>query len=324
MALERSSAGDSYLRPSVIDVDSRTDKFNSNDSDFRYRVNLSEQMNNVVTAGITAFNIGPEFAPTFYTGSDTVPGNNKIDFTLSNFDINGGVPSAFSVTIPSRRFQYYTEDDNMSLTSMLEKLIMNEINSDPSWEDQVTVTVSTHPEQKMVFIISSSPFLPVGSTTTMELLFDSGANSASNPAAVLGFDVVDYSSNTTTLIFDEMNNITQAIVSPNSVNLVTTQYVDIVIDQFRQFTPLRRIYLNQNTQERQSELDAVANKPPDLIPTDSPPRNLKFLDVIIKFRNAVDPSVYGEPGPHSFKLALVQLQSWPEEVPKYVVQEYFV
>lgn len=324
MSLDRPDTGESYLRPGVINVDSRYDKFDSNDSDFRYRVKLTEEMNNVVTAGITSFDAGLDFAPTFYQGSDDLPGNNKLDFTLQNFDINGGIKTTFSVTLPSRRYYYYTDDDDSSVTKMLQTLVMNEINANATWEDQVTVTFTTHPEQKTVITIASSPLLPVGSTTTMTLLFNTGVNSSSNPATTLGFEEIDYTSDNTTLVFSQLNNLTQAIVSPNAVDLATTPYIDICIDQFRQFTPLRRIYLGQYQKEKQSEQDAVANKPPDLIPTDAPPRNLKFLDITIKFRNGVNPEIYGENGDHSFKLGLVQLQSWPEEVPSYIIQEYFI
>lgn len=324
MALNTPKVGDSYLRPLVVNVDSRRDKFDTDDSDFRYRVELKEQMNNVITAGISSFDCGLDFAPTFYSGSNETPANNKIDFTLQNFDINGGTKETFSVTLPSRRYYYYTEDDNASLTKMLEKLFTDAIDANATWEDQVFVTFPTHPEQKTVILISNNPLLPAGSTTTLELLFDTGVDSASNPANVLGFDVSDYTSDSTTLYFSNTDNLTQAIVSPNSVDLATTEYVDICIEQFRQFSPLRRIYLGQEANEKQTEQDSVANKPPDLIPTDSPPRDLRFLDVSIKFRGGADPSEYGENGPHSFKLGLVQLQSWPEEVPSYVVQEYFV
>lgn len=279
---------------------------------------MPEPLSNVVSARLVNFSAGPDFAPSFYPGTSGVrTGNNKIDFRLQNAVINTGVATDFSVTLPSRRFFYFDSPDlEGDYTSMLERAFQDTIDANSTWKDQVIIRVNTHPERKTVVVIGNSPYLPSGSTTTMTLLFDSGSNSANTAAPALGFntgsDVVSGFG------LDFGNATTQSIVSPNSVSLLPTPYVDMDIVQLRQYIPFKRIYLDTLG----VKADPKTSMHPSIINTNDPPRNLKFLDVILTWRDGLRPSEFHSGGEHKFTISFTFLQNWPLEIPNYLKQDY--
>lgn len=320
MALQRPKARNSFLRPTVIQIDSQRDKLDSNQSDFRYRVLLKEQANNVINARLVRFSSGPNFMPSFYPGTAGVQaGNNKIDFSLQNFDVDSGNTANFTVTLPTQRYYYFDSTDiNGDFTSMLQRLIQQKIDSNATWEDQVQVSVSTHPEQKTLITIGNSPYLPPGSTTSMTLLFGTGANKENSAATALGFAAdTDYASSTSDVDF---GTTSESILSPNPVNLLPSEYVDMEIAQFKNPSPFSRIY----TQDLNRTSENEVSNTPTVIQTNEPPRDLRALDISFKWRGNVDPKDYIASAPHTFTLSLVQLQDWPERTPYYLNQHYYV
>lgn len=328
MVLQSPISDEAFLRTTRIHVDTRYDKVDTNQTNFRYRVKLTEPANNVVSALIGNFSGGRDFVPTFYEGvSGTRNGNNKLDFRLQNFDINSGVPSIFSVTLPSNRFYYFdgAHTNTDSLTAMLQSVMQNAVDADATWAGKANIIVHSHPEQKTVISVGTSPDLGINSSTELTLLFASGANTDNNPSSTLGFTSGDkVSSANTSITFG--NFTTHSIVSEGAVNLSLSPYIDINIEQFRYMKPMKRVYLGADVSlDRYNGPDSIHNETPMSISTQEPPRNLEFLDITITFRGDEDPESYGlTDTDHSFSVTLVQLQDWPLGVPKYMEHDFLV
>lgn len=318
MSLQLPVSDNSFLRTINIHLDTEVHKLESTQDNFRYRLEVPDPVSNVVSARLVNFSSGPDFVPTFYPGvSGVQAGNNKLDFRLQNADINAGVATDFSVTLPSRRFFYFDSPDlEGDYTDMLGRAIQDAIDANATWADQVIINVNTHPEQKTVIVVGNSPYLPSSSSTTMTLLFSTGSNAANNPGATIGF--AGTSDVTSNLGLDFGNSTTQSIVSPGAVGLLTTPFVDMDIVQLRQVVPFKRIYMDTN----EIKPDVRSTRYPTIINTNEPPRNLRFLDVILTWQGGAKPSDFHSGGAHKFTLSLTFMQDWPLEIPNYLKQEY--
>ena len=328
MVLQVPVSEESLLRSTRLHVDTRYDKIDTNQTNFRYRVKLKEPANNVVSALIGNFSGGKDFAPTFYEGvSGGQTGNNKLDFRLQNFDVDSGAPTTFSVTLPSNTFYYFdgAHTNTDSLTRMLQSVMQNAIDANATWAGNANIVVQSHPEQRTLITVGNSPDLLINSSTELTLLFSSGVNSENNPASVLGFTSGDKVSAANASIAYG-NFTTQSIISEGGVNLELSPYLDINIEQFRYMKPMKRVYLGvEQSLDLYNDPGSIHNEVPMSISTQEPPRNLEFLDITITFRGDINPESYGLTNTdHSFSVTLVQLQDCPLNVPKYMKHEYLV
>lgn len=308
-----------YVKPYKISVGTPENKIVQGASDFTYDVRLPEIVDNVIGIELVEWSLPTDIVPTFYPATTTQTGNNKLDFTLTNSDVSG-TPGTFSVTFPTKYYQYENyADPNRDYNVVVAKLMNEAIDANPTWAGQVRITLVPQAFYNSLFIVSTiGSGLPASSTTVLRLLFSSGANSASSSYKVMGWPAkVDVTSSTAIIALPPGS---QAIASPGIVQLRVALFLDVYVEQSPQ-RPMARIFVDEVAYIRNKiATDGISGLELD---KDNPPRKLEKLSIRLRFQNNLDPGNFSDGviiAPHYFTFHIISLQNEIATKPRWIKQ----
>ena len=298
---------------------------------FNYSIALNDEIQNVIGCELTGFSMAKQLTPTFrgrYIIGSTLPYANTTNtrrttplgnciFDVRMTDTNNVETITFTVdlevivpTLPAVPY---------SLAGRV--MSMDDIG------DQVTAGVLSAMDTVGSGVINSTLITLVGSIDAngcyvcyafeiaapsnkiqIEFLFGTGTNITETPHRVLGFPAL------TDTVPDSVTNGVQGInaVDPNPV-----RYVDIHINQFREFKPFARVFLPTNT-----NFSWPINRPTDFRLLTEPMKNLTKLDIRLEFNDrqsySADADVY-----HEIGLDVISLESIGKK-PNWVEQQFLI
>ena len=288
----------SYLRLRRIQVDSLTDKSTDAQDNRAYifTANLREELQNVISISITGWNLPKDITPSFWPPNQFIQGNDTLDFSITNKDINGGVPVDFSVQLPNKLLYWApTAPAETNLANILDKLIYDAIAANPLYvtgggENIVTVTCSyTFGQNFSITILENSSANWLNDQFfQLSLNFLSGPNTDRACNVQLGFPIKDdYQSYLNPLVIGL--RVPQIVISPQSTNLQLFKYVDVFIAESNK-KPVARIYLTNPAAFRTAPSNAYHKV--TRVDTDNPPKTLKSLRVDIRLPGLQLPRLY--------------------------------
>lgn len=308
----------SRLKIHKVAVSTPEDKTLQNTSDFNYEVALEYAITNVVGIALVEWSFPRDVIPSFYPTTTKLIGNNMLDFSLFNPDIAPG-PVNFSVRFPTKYLYYQNPGDPSSeYTSVLATLMNQAISGNPLWRDRVRITTPAQPLNATLIIVSTIDLtLPSNTTTQLKLLFQSGPNTGVNSSEPMGFEVLDYTSNTTTVF---LNNGAQVIESPRPVRLRAANYIDVFVEEANQ-KPLQRVFVKDDNYTTNIFSTEGVNRL--AIDTDNPPRRIDKLHISLRYESEGDPGDFlNDPiiVPHAMTFHIISLVDENEANPSYVKQ----
>lgn len=309
---------DSYVRVYKIPVSTPADKVFQDVGDFNYEVKLPERVDNVVGLKLVDWSFPRDLIPTFYQQTTTVEGNNKIDFRLFNPDI-AAVPADFTATLPTRYVDYLNpKDSTRDYVSVVSTLMNNAIATSATWKGRVYVNLVADSQQRTLIMVSTNdPTLPVGSTTSLTLRFLTGPSGTSNCWTTMGWPRVDVTSTTTYYVLPPG---VQSLLSPNAVNLRSSHYLDIFIDESSQ-KPGQRLFFTESGYTTNSIWsDGVFRFEFD---QDTPPRTLETLHIRVRYEGGIDPGRFLTgpiTSPHYMTFHVFTMQDSITPRPAYLLQ----
>lgn len=308
----------SRLKIHKVAVATPEDKILQNTSDFNYEVDLEYAITNVVGMSLVEWSFPRDVIPSFYPTTTTITGNNTLDFSLYNPDIAPN-PETFTVVFPTKYFFYQDPADPSSdYTQALSNLMNNAISANPTWAFKVYITTPAQVVNGTLIIVSTIDLtLPSTSTTELKLLFASGPNTAVNPSESMGFDIQDYTSNTSTVY---LNNGAQVIESPRPTRLRALNYMDVFVEESNQ-KPLARVFVKDDNYTTNIYSTEGINRL--AIDTDNPPRRIDKLHIALRYEEAGDPGDFLNSPilvPHSLTFHIISLVDENESNPSYVKQ----
>lgn len=321
MAFVQKIGTGSYLKSSLINVNSETDKENELQSDYKYTAILNAEIQDVLSLSITSWNLNRDIAPSFWPPNGSTPGNDTLDFTISNANVSGGTPYSFSVQFPNKTY-YYASDapTETDFADVLEQLMNEQIATEPALGGITIECVYRTDEQFLVIgLITNTLFFPgLARLSYLELLFATGPNADRAAYSQLGFAQADYES------YEQFSSVTigsagaTAIVSPFVTNLQQFKYLDVLVNESNK-VPLKRIYLTNPNAFRSGVSDATYKQAK--IDTDQPPGRLKQLTISIRLQGNLDPRIYQSAStPNQFTFAVLQVAQENGSLPTYVRQ----
>lgn len=322
MAFVHRRGDGSYLKTTVVNVDSETDKENQEQSDYLYTAILNAEIQDVVSISITSWNLNRDIAPSFWPPNGNVAGNDTIDFTVSNANVAAGAPYTFSVQLPNKTY-YYASDapTDVNFADVLQTLMNAQIATEAAL-DGITVDVAYGTDEQFIIVglVTNKTFYPgLDRLSYLSLLFSSGTNADRAAYAQLGFDQQDYTS------YEQFASVgiggvaATAIVGPNVTNLQQFKYIDVIVRESNK-VPLKRIYLTNPNAFRSGTSDATYRQAK--IDTDQPPGRLKKLTIGFRLQGNLDPRLYQSASvPNQFTFAVLQVaQENDPRTPAYVKQ----
>ena len=252
---------------------------------------LRKRLQNVVGIELTAFAIPSSVTPTFSTGV-----NDSIDFELSQ----GAVTKVFHAVMPSNSFEYQNISvPYLNYVSVLQQVLNRTIFFDPdfgaSGATPAFFWTQSVPELKTVIGVSGGAIL--------RLLFSSGINAKTNARAVMGFNESDYVIPAGSYIFSDF-----------AVNLEPFDHIEVHVDEFREYTPIARIY-NGYTGGSVMLQDASHTRFRYL--KVAPPRILDKLTIRLRLPNGT-PIENAFKNNHSLTFTAIYLAHNANPVPRYV------
>lgn len=321
MAFVRKIGSGSYLKSTLVNVNSETDKEDELQSDYKYTAILNSEIQNVISLSITSWNLNRDIAPSFWPPNGTVAGSDTIDFTVSNANVNGGLPYTFSAQLPNKTYYYSSDAPTESNLANVLANVMNEQILTELALDGIFVTVGYRTDEQFVVIeLNTDQFNYPGldHRSYLRLLFSSGANADRAPYNQLGFAQEDY------LSFEQYASVgigltaNTSIVSPFVSNLQQFKYIDIIVRESNK-VPVKRIYLTNPNSYRSGEPDAAYKQAK--IDTDQPPGSLKRLGISMRLQGNLDPELYQSSStPNQFTFAILQVAQENDSLPAYVKQ----
>lgn len=289
--------GPNYLKVSKLFIDS-ADKEPGSLSEYDYVINLADEIQYVVAMEVTGYNFPSEIAPTFVNASDRSPGNNAIDFTLTN----GIITTTFTTVFPQKSYTYENVSvPYLSYIRTLQQLLNETIYTDPDFgnggANQATFTVTSDPFEKTKLSVSGT------GVTGFSFLFGTGANATNSAAEPMGFTPgVD-------------TGPALSLVSPGVTVLNPFPFIDINIEGL-EFKPLKRIYMAD------SSFYGTAFNDPNITRTrlmsSNPIHRLKRLRIKITLRDGIVPPTPTEFS-HQMTLTVLNIGN-EEEIPAWVNQ----
>lgn len=268
MPLQDPKSSENYIKVSRLYISS-ADRTSNSPSRYDYFITLNQQLQYVVGFEVTGYNFPTAIAPTFVPAQGVNPGNNKVDFSLSN----GIVTTIFSFTWPSNQFNYQNNAvPYLSYVDVLQQLMNNAIQADPVFgagaPNSAFFSVNVDPS-----LFTSVTVFGVG-VTGFAFLFGSGANAANSAHIPMGFNKVD-----TALALTQL--------SPGITQLQPFRFIDIRIDAAREFDPLKRVYISdqQSYGSVRNDLDITRTR----LLSSEPIRSLRRLRVTITLEGGVLP-----------------------------------
>jgi len=227
MPLQNAIGPNKYVKVNKIFVNSE-DRETGSAGPYDYVIKLKDDIQYVVGLELTAYNFPNEIAPTFVAAGTGFDGTNKLDFNLTN----GITTTEFTVTWPEKSYTYQNVTvPYLSYVRTLQQLLNEVIFSDATFgnggPNEATFLVDVDPEERTVVTVSGT------GVTGFQFLFASGANKDDSAHTAMGFTNADTASALT-------------VTSPNPTNLSPFRFVDVNVEQAREYTPLARIYMTSN------------------------------------------------------------------------------
>lgn len=310
---------DYYIKVYKTSVGTPLNKTQQGASDFTYEAQLPEVIDDVIAIELVEWSLPSDIIPTFYPTTTQVAGNNKLDFTLTNTDISGTAGS-FTVTFPTKYYMYENYNDpNRDYNVIVAKLMNEAIDANPTWAGKVRITLVPQAFYNTLFIVSTvGSGLPTSSTTTLRLLFATGANSATSSYKVMGWtSKVDVTSSASLLSLPVGS---QAISSPSIVQLRVALFLDVYVLESPQ-KPMARIFFTEVAYiQNEYATEAIAGFEID---KDNPPRRLDKLNIRLRYQNDLDPGAFSDGeiiAPHYFTFHIISLKNEISSKPKWVRQ----
>lgn len=221
MPIHNNRDSDSYLRVKRIYTHSADGI--SETSGTAYRVLLDEEVRDVLAIELSGFSVSNRIAPTFVAERNGLPGDNKIDFYVIEKTPGPffGRTSVMTAVISSERYTH------LSYAAALEEAIEAALGADPYfnflWPD-VTCT-------------ENNPFTSVelfGGTIEWGFLFATGVNASRAPHQTMGFEALDYTTTTGTLL------------GTLPVNMQPYRYVKIKVHECEKDGDVARIFIGND------------------------------------------------------------------------------
>lgn len=294
--LSDSRLGSSYVRVDKIFINSN-DRTSGTVTD--YTIDLKTQLQNVIAIEVTGYNMPLSMAPTFTGRTSAVnPGNNKVDFCVSN----GVIVTNFSFTWPAKQYTYFNVTvPYLSYVDTLQQLMNIAVASDPvfgvSGPNSATFIVYIDPEERTIVKVYGTGVVGFG------FLFASGINNADSAYLPMGFVKLD------TLILP-------VVTSSGFTQLRPYRFVDVNVDAAAEFKPLKRIYMTDLLTFGTTRNDADLTRTRLL---DQPVRTLQRLKISLSLENNIKPVDLGLA--HDLTLTVFSLNN-EQTLPKWLKQTF--
>lgn len=298
MPLQDAKSAQNYVKVTRLYISS-ADRTANSPSRYDYFVTLTQQLQYVIGFEITGFNFPTAIAPTFVPASGSNPGNNKVDFSLTD----GVNTTTFSFTWPSLQYTYQNNAvPYLSYTDALQQLMNNAIAGDPIF--------GPGGPSAALFVANVDPSLFTSvsvfgaAVTGFAFLFGSGPNAQNSAHLQMGFSETDTA-----------YALTQ--VSPGLSQLQPFRFIDINIDAAREFKPLKRVYITdqQSYGSVRNDLDITRTR----LLSSEPIRLLTRLHITITLENGVLPPDNGLD--HDFTLTTFSVAN-EIVIPKWLNQTF--
>lgn len=318
MPLLDSNGNPAYIRPVKIHVDSAdaiATQGAARNGAFDYKVQLTEIYDKVVGIKLTAWDIPNSMAPSFIGATTQKPGNNIVDFTLTDplnrLGQGAGFSTVFSFTWPEQSYTYENVVEPWtSYVDALPQLMNAAIVGDANWGGEVRFIGATDANEKTVIQAEAQTAGSFTATDEANLtfLFGSGLNITNSAYDQMGFaQNIDIAS----ISVDGV----QQIASPNPTSLNPFRYVDISLKQFPELNPIERVYFT-NVLYGGTTRNDFSNTVTFL--TDERPRRVEQFDVSLRLRNGVVPLSLNKDHALTFTLYLLspenEVPSWAKQV----------
>lgn len=256
-----------------------------------YVIPLKKRIQNVIGMELTGFAIPSSMTPTFVKGS-----NDSIDFELSQ----GAVTKLFHAVMPSNYFDYQNVAvPYLDYVSVLQQVLNRTIFFDPDFGSAGVTPVffwtQSVPEQNTV--------IGTAGGATLRLLFASGPNALTSARKVMGFNALDYTVPPGSFLTSEF-----------AVNTEPFNYVEIYVDELREYTPLARLF-NQPSNGSVIQQDTSQTRLRWL--SDAPPRFLDKLTIRVRLPGG-KPIENEFKNNHSLTFTAVCLSHNATPVPSYI------
>lgn len=300
MPLVNNIGSNNYVKVTRVYVNSDEDQDGENPDNLL--VKLQTPVKNPIAIECKGYNIPNTAAPTFITGS-----NDRVDFYLQ--DVDNDVTRIKTITFPQEQFSYYNSSGSgLSYIDFLETSINTIIEADDYFGAGTLFALFAHVFERDDFkteleIDSDEASFRWG------FLFASGPNSSRSAYKQMGFDKQDYYAE------DPDDLYWWTIVSPYTTIMLPYRYVDIIVDEAREFRPLLRIFFLREGYLQSNDYNASRTR----YITSDPVNELRYLTI----RPTLDD---GSPLPTSraYNLEFVIYSLSPEvHVPKYI-NDYFI
>lgn len=308
-----------YVRVYKLPVSTPKNKNDQNSSDFDYEVTLPRELDNVLGFKLVDWSFPRDMIPTFWPPTSTLTGNNRLDFRLTNASISA-TPGDFTITFPTRYFDYQNfVDTTRDLLDSTTTLMNAAISLNATWNGRVSVALTADSRQRSLFMVSTlDPSLPSGSNTILTLLFLSGPNAAESTWSALGFDVQSDESSTTA--YYVLPPGIQSLLSPSSVRLRGSHYIDVFVDQSPQ-RPHQRVFFTESGYTTNGIWsDGVFRFE---FNQDQPQRKLNKLNIHLRYEGGLDPGRFVNGpilAPHYLTFHFLCLYDSIAATPTYVQQ----
>lgn len=308
----------SYLKTTVVHVDSNND--NEQQSDYKYTARLDQGIQDVLSISLVSWQLDADIAPSFWPTKGGVAGSDTLDFSLSNANVNGGTPFQFSVRLPNKTF-YFSNDapSGRRMSNLLIDLMNEQIASEPLLPD-VRVSYDNTYEQRLVLLCTTSNVFVTGLArdTFLALNFATGPNAARSCHEQLGFEKADYTSYEQSLYFFIGFQSATLLSSPRLPKLQQFKYIDLFLEESSK-APVQRLYLTNPYAFRTGASGSVYKQ--NRIDTDKAPAHLHSLSVSFRLQGDKNPSLYQSfPVFSKLTFAILSVAQETADLPVYVKQ----
>jgi len=254
-------------RPHSVHNDIRAFYVTVSGEGYKYVQRLENALSNVIGMELVDFVVPRNIAPPFAF-------ENQFRLTLS-----GGFlpPKTYTVTLPDRMYLYSAPNEPLnSYVDMLSAILNDVIASDVDWVDKARFISFTDSRQRTSLALVSLFY--GGWAGDGSLGFTLDFTIANSPYTQMGFTEATFTSALATNIVALPP--VQLLTSPSPTALKPFRYIDVFVDEFRDFSPFARIYIDP-------ELDSVVrnntSQPTRLLW--KPLRRLNTISVEIKLPN---------------------------------------
>lgn len=235
MPIHERKNNDDYTRVKRVYTNSGDDRV-TEEANNTFRIQLDEEVRDVVGVELTGFSVPNNAAPSFVAERNNRPGDNKIDFYI--IDLNAGpgygTTSIITFEMPEVRYEYENNDDvTLSYVSVLRERMQAAIIADPYFGSILNTALSVFSDdlgRTDLQIRDGADLYDWG------FLFATGPNADKAPYKQMGFEKLDYTTS-------------RRLTSPYRVNLRLYRYIDIKIDEVRELGSVGRIFIEEDNEK---------------------------------------------------------------------------